>query len=789
MDVLAFRNLPVGILWWESPAKSLSVFVKVTLSVFGDEPEIPAQMPSVCFDEIPAFGTPAELDYASDFVPRKRHVDLLLTGHAYAPSPRPVIASRIALFTGEKRLFEKRFFALAAEPSLAIPLSSSYLRTEPQPSSAPVTVRALSPWSELRARQIGRLPLGVHGGPLIALPPEFDFSVFNAAPPDQRLDVRTADPAQGLTVLLEGLHPKAPQFRFQLPAERPRVYIRTKDAPGLFEIPLACDTLWIQSDLGYCTTVFRGTIVLKPSQEIPTGLVLTFPPYGLQDNLIEINARLSGARRIQAKSFEDLVDSGPESSRPEPEEATNLIQLSTLTGDAVEEIDDFEEIKNEDTSRTADEIELLPELEPEAEIEPEPESEPVPTPRLNANTAESARISKPSITLPVDDETTSAGFIPAAANPLPFVASAPAQHSPAPGPKRITLSTESSRTPPSADLPFLRAPLAAQPPRVHSNELPQTVPLAPAAPLTELDEPTELPSPGANTPPPSNEVPFALPFARNRRKATMVPQEPALNTAPRPVLPFMAQGETLPPPQQPERPASNTALPFIQAQTPAFPTPPADIPKPAHPVLRLPPLQIESKSDQIATAPPAAPAEPNPIELLLPLEQYAAIQMDIWQSEGPIEGLFERHGTSELKWRDDDQRRAQILAEQAKNNRSDLALAMAEALAKEREKKTGKELSDSLSPERYAEVRVELEEAGDIDEVLRARAISDTTWQAVHRMYQKRAAADPGFAAQMRAFIEEARQKNKEPKPAKARPKRKARSRNKETGHKGAQRA
>lgn len=766
MDVLAFRDLPTGILWWESPARALSVIVKMTLAVGGDEPE-PAARSELCFDAMPAFGTPSELDYPSDFVPRKRFVDLILTGHAFAPKPSLIIPAAIALYSGEKRLFEKRFFALAAQPSTAIPLSSSYLRTEQSPASAPVSVRPLSPWSESRARRIGRLPLGIHGGPLVALSPDFDFSVFNAAPPDQCLDPRLMDPALGLSFLLEGLHPQKPAFRFQLPAERPRVYALpaspSSGASGLREIPLACDTLWINTDTSHCTMVFRGTMVLERNQAAPNSLVLTFPPYGLPDPRPELSRNLPKAQRFKVQTLEDLVEAGPGSDRAPPadEEATRAIQIKPAAAETVEEIDDFEEVKTEEDAQAADEIELLPEIEPE--IEPEPESEPVPTPRLKDNST--VNIKKPVV---LDDETTSAGFIPAAPSPLPFSAA------------------------PSA-LPFRPAP--PPPVQINSVELngPSTKPMPPAPPAVHAAT-TEPPLP------PSQQVPFAMPFARSQRKATVVPSQPGETSALRPVLPFAAApgGGTQPPPQDPSapRPSAMNALPFLQGprlesappqtapappQVEAVPEPAPPAPAPvAPPIVRLPPLELGGQSNPIVQT--SLPAEPNPVELLLPLERYAALQMDLWQTPGAIEGIFKRHEISELAFRNDEQKRAEALAAEAEQGRSGLALAMAEALAAERAKRAGALLEDALSPEVYAKVRVELEEAGDINQVLQARGISDTVFQAVHRLYRKRSLDDPGFAAHLRGLIEQARTDTKKPPQKTAPKKRRAAAQRKQRG-------
>ena len=83
----------------------------------------------------------------------------------------------------------KRFFALAGEATTAIPLSLSYLRQRRRFDAEEVTVAALSPLHPDRAKFAG-VEAAFDGAPLarMAIPRDFDFAYFNAAPDDQQVD-------------------------------------------------------------------------------------------------------------------------------------------------------------------------------------------------------------------------------------------------------------------------------------------------------------------------------------------------------------------------------------------------------------------------------------------------------------------------------------------------------------------------------------------------------------------------------------------------------------------------
>jgi hypothetical protein len=94
------------------------------------------------------------------------------------------------------------------------------------------------------------------------LPKGLDLSFFNAAPRDQQLAEIAADER----ILLENLHPDVPRLLTRLPGIRPRAGV---ERIGLRrqEVPLRCDTLWIDTDRGVCTLVWRGQVELALRDE------------------------------------------------------------------------------------------------------------------------------------------------------------------------------------------------------------------------------------------------------------------------------------------------------------------------------------------------------------------------------------------------------------------------------------------------------------------------------------------------------------------------------------------
>jgi hypothetical protein len=95
------------------------------------------------------------------------------------------------------------------------------------------------------------------------MPEGIDPSYFMSAPRDQALTVLRPDER----IVLENLHPKHARLVTSLPGVEPRAFVELPHQ-AVTELPLVCDTLWIDTDRSICTLTWRGQLALqRPTQE------------------------------------------------------------------------------------------------------------------------------------------------------------------------------------------------------------------------------------------------------------------------------------------------------------------------------------------------------------------------------------------------------------------------------------------------------------------------------------------------------------------------------------------
>ncbi|MCL4729881.1 MAG: DUF2169 domain-containing protein [Planctomycetes bacterium] len=111
-----------------------------------------------------------------------------------------------------------------------------------------------------------------------ALPADFDWGYFNAAPEDQQLEgfLRGDE-----TVTLTNLHPEIPVQTCTLPGLRVRVFVRLRHEGKLelHEVPMHLDTLHVDADAGLMRLVWRGVQNTRASEfeDIEDFLVFSEP--------------------------------------------------------------------------------------------------------------------------------------------------------------------------------------------------------------------------------------------------------------------------------------------------------------------------------------------------------------------------------------------------------------------------------------------------------------------------------------------------------------------------------
>ncbi len=318
MDVMALCPLPVGIVWSRAPRRTMTVIVKATYSIDRDgEARLAERQEPLALDQPSEISGVEELRQASDFAPWKPRADVLLVGHAWPPSPSTRVDARLAVHD-----MSKRFVALAAAPSASIPLVSRYLRAH---DGRPERVGPLAPWSPERAELARRGGIGPDGLPA-ASAPRVDFDYYNAAPPDQQIEGLP----RAVAFTLEGLVRRGARRRVELPGARAKVFCaRREEVP--FEVPLTCDTLWIDTDREICALTWRGLVVVGRSEDEPLRLIVALEPTGAAMTWHSVRAELD--RALHTRAAEPACAAAPGQTGeapPEPPPAPSVPRFGPI---------------------------------------------------------------------------------------------------------------------------------------------------------------------------------------------------------------------------------------------------------------------------------------------------------------------------------------------------------------------------------------------------------------------------------------------------------------------------
>jgi len=293
--------------WQVKPPESAIVVIVKATYLLGDDGTLtlaPEQ-------DLPSGDVPHEeeeegssLRYTTDFAVFKPAADVLLVGHAY-PSDATVGVSNVELRLGnlQRRLgvfgdrkwggfgfeskpsrFEK--MPLRWERALGGPLSEANpvgrgfktgvlvpnlerpeaLLKSKDDRPAPACLAPIAPtWPARKSKS------GTYDGTWLKerwpyLPADFDWSHFNAAPPEQQVPYLRGDERFALI----GIKPGGRGVEGQLPGARPRVFAqRTEEVGGdFFEVLLRLDTAWFDTDANKVVLVWRG-LYSSPDDDSP----------------------------------------------------------------------------------------------------------------------------------------------------------------------------------------------------------------------------------------------------------------------------------------------------------------------------------------------------------------------------------------------------------------------------------------------------------------------------------------------------------------------------------------
>jgi len=789
MEVVSLSSLPVGVLFWNSPEPCLTVLTKMTLALGPNGIELAqAQAPFH-----PAVGSmvdcPLELHHPGDFVPRKSRCDVLVTGRAYADAPSLVIGAHVRVGS-----LNKRFYALASERASAIPLSMAYLRSEPSSDAGQVTVGPLSPLHPLRARFAEVAIDDVLALRRMVLSTEFDFGFFNAAPDDQQIP----SISPGMPIALHGLARDAAKLRGTLPTLWPRLYVPDeRRGHGLREIPLVCDTLWIDTDRATCELTFRGTLVLGHPDRVPARLVVTLDEaFGTPDRS-KIEARMVGAERHRAVTPEDLRDvvrdvleiepdaeAEADSEELEPEEVEpDEVELQAIDApaQAVEVPAPVAPVAAPAAVRSlgmlggmrlgrprAEEPKLASEVERDDDDVTRLHME-VPAPRTTESDAAPRERPNRAMTvvteLPIEERPSR--------RPMTVVTELPIEERPSRRPPTMPFARAETSSPPpphvappESGLPFLN-PRRSQTIELSADKNPllaglpfaggrrgeaQTMELG-AGQLALLAQ--ALPFPGAPSArsrapdaPPETDRRTGLPF-HGHTGATRLPLVPPSELAASTLIP-------LPPPPEHDASASSdrdsarAAFAALGATGSTGTAPEAPPPWAERGALRAETLQplLHPIVDKVG---------------LLPLATEAAIQLAIWDGAAPLREILAGHGLSELTWHEHRRRRDDEVRDEAAAGGNVKALAAHEA--QEHAKRAREPSEPVLELAAYARVRAALADAADEAGLLAARGIDLDVWERDHRIYRKRLRTDEGLTERFRAALEAEKRALGQPEP------------------------
>ncbi|HLM68953.1 MAG TPA: DUF2169 domain-containing protein, partial [Longimicrobium sp.] len=311
MDVVSLGPLQVGGFVWQSQsgAHAQTVVAKATFALAPGECGLAPEQEALNEADNHWNDDPARSVYSpSDRAPLKARADVVLVGHAFAPGQQPVrsLMTRMVVGSIDKSIevwcergyrvhggqllegprFVKmplRWERAAGGPETFNPVG---MRFDAAPDQyGMVAIPNLQPPGTYISRA-GETFTPVGYGPIAAswperamklgrsagrflesawqgerLPEDLEPAYFNVAPPDQQAEELRANER----IVLENLHPEHPRLVTSLPGLKPWALVER--ASGMREgVTLVADTLWIDTDRGICTLVWRGRLWLRDAR-------------------------------------------------------------------------------------------------------------------------------------------------------------------------------------------------------------------------------------------------------------------------------------------------------------------------------------------------------------------------------------------------------------------------------------------------------------------------------------------------------------------------------------------
>jgi len=379
------------------PAHSLTVIVKGTFDL------VPEAAAGIADEQLPITGDLPYPDdeegtgspfYESDLGHFKPQADLLLVGTCHAPEGKPRPVGRVTFAVGEKsrtlmvvgdrhwqhHLLHSKFSdpqpftemalryenAFGGEGFAANPVGKGFAEdgAKDQPHSLPnvedPAVVVDSPKSRPEPAGFGPLArtwqprtsqIGTYGEQWFKtrapwFPEDMNWAVFNAAPPEMRVEGYLRGDEE---IFLENIHPEHAKFHGRLPGLRVRCFLNESrqgaaagEPPGspaeatdgserFREVPMHLDTLWVDAEGGKLVLVWRGAVAVLSDEyeEVQHLLILSEPVDEVSRSVDECQAVFLASLPEPAPETDEMGDPiGPgQAEEPPPPEGDSEVAV------------------------------------------------------------------------------------------------------------------------------------------------------------------------------------------------------------------------------------------------------------------------------------------------------------------------------------------------------------------------------------------------------------------------------------------------------------------------------
>ncbi|XXX81026.1 DUF2169 domain-containing protein [Sorangium sp. So ce134] len=307
--------------------------------------------------------------FTGDLAPYLSRADVLFTGDAHAPLGAQVqsLPVRLAIFGASGCALDKRLLIRDKKPFQRMPLvyektvrgangcenpfgidpcDGEAILVDPRDPARPAGFGPIARAWPARKRLLGNTRRETLEGPNAEIPAGFDWSYFQAAPPDQRIDFLRGDE----WIVLENLHPAAPRLEMRLPRARGVARIEglaASAASGGEILELRADTLRIDGAEQRCTVVWRQ-IVPVPGEDALAAVRIAAGVAIDGEELAWPELRLGRAGRVEAAHPAEpriglegtvMIEEPPAVSAPASPWAADPGRTIHLSDDEIEIID------------------------------------------------------------------------------------------------------------------------------------------------------------------------------------------------------------------------------------------------------------------------------------------------------------------------------------------------------------------------------------------------------------------------------------------------------------------